>query len=108
MRVFPNTHNLGPARFENLRAVGAFLVNATYDGNQVTHFSLYSEKGKTRNSYLRGSAKDCGSFGAAIMDRSRSRLTMTWQLLTLGPARPIKLPPLSGLFFVYQSVIASQ
>jgi alpha-L-fucosidase 2 len=47
MRVFPNTHNLGPARFENLRAVGAFLVNATYDGNKVTHFSLYSEKGKT-------------------------------------------------------------
>ena len=47
IRVFPNTHNLGPARFENLRAVGAFLVSATYNGNKVTHFSLYSEKGKT-------------------------------------------------------------
>src|SRR6266496_3310470 len=47
IRVFPNIHNLGPARFENLRAVGAFLVSATYDGNQVTHLSLYSEKGKT-------------------------------------------------------------
>jgi len=47
IRVFPNTHNLGPARFENLRAVGAFLVSATYDGNQVTHLSLYSEKGET-------------------------------------------------------------
>ena len=47
MRVFPNTHKLGPARFENLRAVCAFLVSATYDGNKVTHFSLYSEKGKT-------------------------------------------------------------
>jgi alpha-L-fucosidase 2 len=46
IRVFPNTHNLGSARFENLRAVGAFLVSATYDGNTVTHFSLYSEKGK--------------------------------------------------------------
>ena len=47
IRIFPNTHNLGPARFDNLRAVGAFLVSATYDGDKVTHFSLYSEKGKT-------------------------------------------------------------
>ncbi len=47
IRIFPNTHNLGPARFENLRAVGAFLVSATYDGHKVTHLSLYSEKGKT-------------------------------------------------------------
>jgi len=47
IRIFPNTHNLGPARFENLRAVGAFLVSATHDGGKVTHFSLYSEKGKT-------------------------------------------------------------
>jgi alpha-L-fucosidase 2 len=47
IRIFPNTHNLGPARFENLRAVGAFLVSATYDGHKVTNLSLYSEKGKT-------------------------------------------------------------
>jgi hypothetical protein len=47
IRIFPNTHNLGQARFENLRAVGAFLVSATYDGDKVTHLSLYSEKGKT-------------------------------------------------------------
>ena len=47
IRIFPNTHNLGPARFDKLRAVGAFLVSATYDGGKVTHFSLYSEKGKT-------------------------------------------------------------
>jgi len=47
IRLFPNTHNLGPARFDNLRAVGAFLVSATYDGGRVTHLSLYSEKGKT-------------------------------------------------------------
>jgi alpha-L-fucosidase 2 len=49
IRVFPNTQNLGPARFENLRAVGAFLISATYDGKQVTHYSLHSEKGKTVN-----------------------------------------------------------
>ena len=47
IRIFPNTHSLGPARFENLRAVGAFLVSATYDGGKVTNFSLYSEKGST-------------------------------------------------------------
>jgi|HubBroStandDraft_1064217.scaffolds.fasta_scaffold01034_2 alpha-L-fucosidase 2 len=47
IRVFPNTHNLGPARFENLRAVGAFLVSADYDGKNVTHLSMFSEKGKT-------------------------------------------------------------
>jgi alpha-L-fucosidase 2 len=47
IRVFPNTHNLGPARFENLRAVGAFLISATYDGAKVTHLSLHSEKGRT-------------------------------------------------------------
>src|SRR5207302_9012319 len=26
LRLFPNTKNLGPARFRNLRAVGAFLI----------------------------------------------------------------------------------
>jgi alpha-L-fucosidase 2 len=46
IRLFPNTINLGPARFENLRAVGAFLVSAEYDGRTVTHLSLISEKGK--------------------------------------------------------------
>ena len=46
IRLFPNTINLGPARFENLRAVGAFLVSAEYDGKTVTHLSLISEKGK--------------------------------------------------------------
>ena len=45
--AFPNTHDLGPARFENLRAVGAFLISATYDGAKVTYLSLHSETGKT-------------------------------------------------------------
>ena len=47
LHLFPNTHNLGPARFENLRAVGAFLVSATFNGETVTQLSLLSEKGKT-------------------------------------------------------------
>jgi hypothetical protein len=45
IRVFPNTLNLGPASFENLRAVGAFLVSAAHDGKQVIRFEVFSEKG---------------------------------------------------------------
>jgi alpha-L-fucosidase 2 len=47
IRLFPNTLNLGPASFENLRAVGAFLVSATHDGKTVTRFEVLSEKGGT-------------------------------------------------------------
>jgi hypothetical protein len=45
IRLFPNVLNLGAARFEKLRAVGAFLVSATFDGNRVTRFEVLSEKG---------------------------------------------------------------
>ena len=45
LRVFPNTTNLGPARFQNLRARGAFLVSATWDGKQVSPVEIRSEKG---------------------------------------------------------------
>jgi alpha-L-fucosidase 2 len=45
IRLFPNTNNLGPAHFENLRAAGAFLVSGAYDGTTVTQLSLLSEKG---------------------------------------------------------------
>ena len=47
IRLFPNTRNLGPARFRDLRAAGAFLVNASFDGRSVSQVSLLSEKGKT-------------------------------------------------------------
>jgi hypothetical protein len=45
IRLFPNTLNLGAARFERLRCVGAFLVNATFDGKTVTTFEVLSERG---------------------------------------------------------------
>jgi alpha-L-fucosidase 2 len=45
IRLFPNTLNLGAARFERLRCVGAFLVNAAYDGKTVTTFEVLSEQG---------------------------------------------------------------
>jgi hypothetical protein len=87
----PNTHNLGPARFENLRAVGAFLVSATYDGDKVTRLSLYSEKGKTAKlvspwaekvlRVVRGS--DHGHVQVALKD--------DWQFLTREPTRHISL-----------------
>lgn len=46
IRLFPNRSRLGRARFENLRAVGAFLVSASWDGRRVYDVSLVSEKGK--------------------------------------------------------------
>lgn len=47
IRLFPNTLHLGPARFERLRAVGAFLVSAAWDGKQVYDVEIHSEKGAT-------------------------------------------------------------
>jgi alpha-L-fucosidase 2 len=47
IRLFPNTKNLGPARFEKLRAAGAFLVSASHDGKSVVGLKFYSEKGAT-------------------------------------------------------------
>jgi len=48
IRLFPNTRNLGRARFRNLRAVGAFLVSAAWDGKSViSPVTLFSEKGAT-------------------------------------------------------------
>jgi len=45
LRLFPNTQNLGPARFRNLRAAGAFLVSAEWDGKTVSPITLLSERG---------------------------------------------------------------
>ncbi len=45
LRVFPNTLNLGRASFRDLRAAGAFLVSAEWDGRQVASLHLSSEKG---------------------------------------------------------------
>jgi alpha-L-fucosidase 2 len=45
IRLFPNTTNLGRATFRDLRAAGAFLVSATWDGKAVAEVTLKSEKG---------------------------------------------------------------
>ncbi len=45
IRLFPNTNKLGPASFRDLRAVGAMLVSASWDGRQVGRVSILSEKG---------------------------------------------------------------
>lgn len=45
MRLFPNTTHLSPARFRDLRAAGAFLVSAGWDGSNVLPFEILSEKG---------------------------------------------------------------
>ena len=93
IRVFPNTNNLGPARFDNLRAVGAFLVSATHDGNQVTHLSLYSEKGKTAKlvspwssglRVIRGS--DQGQVQVTVKDEVASFATRADETYQIAPA----------------------
>jgi len=45
IRLFPNTNKLGTASFRDLRAVGAMLVSASWDGRQVGRVSILSEKG---------------------------------------------------------------
>ena len=45
IRLFPNTTNLGEARFRDLRACGAFLVSAMWDGKAVAEATVKSEKG---------------------------------------------------------------
>jgi len=45
IRLFPNRTNLGAAAFRDLRAAGAFLVSARFDGKRVSRVSLKSEKG---------------------------------------------------------------
>lgn len=45
IRLFPNRNNLGRASFRDLRAIGAFLVSASYDGKEVSEVLLKSERG---------------------------------------------------------------
>jgi hypothetical protein len=45
IRLFPNRAGLGRARFRDLRAAGAFLASASWDGKVVSDVSLKSEKG---------------------------------------------------------------
>lgn len=47
IRLFPNTQNLGPARFHSLRAAGAFLVSAEWNGQHVGNVELLSERGNS-------------------------------------------------------------
>jgi len=58
IRLFPNTQNLGPARFHKLRAAGAFLVSAAWDGHRVGSVEILSERGNNASiAYPWGSGK---------------------------------------------------
>src|SRR6185369_9745759 len=46
IRPFSNWPKSVPARFDNLRAYGAFLVSAEFKGGEVRYVSLLSEKGR--------------------------------------------------------------
>ena len=47
IRLFPNRKGLGKVRFRDLRAAGAFLVSAAWDGSQASDVRIRSEKGAT-------------------------------------------------------------
>jgi alpha-L-fucosidase 2 len=60
VRVFPNAKGLGPAGFRDLRAAGAFLVTASWDGTAVSNLELLAEKGgvvKLADPWNKGQAK---------------------------------------------------
>ncbi len=42
--LFPNTQNLGPVRFRDLRAMGAVLVTASWDGKTISDITFKTEK----------------------------------------------------------------
>jgi hypothetical protein len=46
IRLFPNTTHLGKARFRDLRAAGAVLVSAAWDGSAVSDVTLKTEKSR--------------------------------------------------------------
>jgi hypothetical protein len=73
IRLFPNTENLGPARFEKLRAVGAFLVSAIHDGKSVVRLKIFSEKGST----LRFVSPWTGRNVQIVRERDHSRIPHT-------------------------------
>jgi alpha-L-fucosidase 2 len=45
IRLFPNTQNLGATRFHKLRAAGAFLISANWNGQRVGDVVILSERG---------------------------------------------------------------
>ena len=69
VHVFPNSQHLGKARFRDLRAAGAFLVSASWDGAAVSGIRIHSEKGamaRVVNPWQPGAAsvKDLSASGA--------------------------------------------
>jgi len=93
--LFPNTENLGPARFHHLRAAGAFLVSAGHDGKQVTHVVILSEKGKKARLASPWGAKDIkvtriSDGGAIPVQREKDVLTFD-----TGPNESYRITPKS-------------
>ncbi|MGA1995386.1 MAG: glycoside hydrolase family 95-like protein [Bryobacteraceae bacterium] len=75
LRLFPNTVNLGKAAFRDLRAAGAFLVSAAWDGKAVAEVTLKSEKGslaRVVNPWISSAAEvHAISSGAPVSYRQR-------------------------------------
>jgi alpha-L-fucosidase 2 len=72
IRIFPNTTNLGKASFRDLRAAGAFLVSAAWDGKAVLDVTLKSERGslaRIANPWGRKAQVQAGPSGTAMTCR---------------------------------------
>jgi hypothetical protein len=98
IRIFPNTTNLGRSSFHKLRAAGAFLVSADWDGKTVTSLTLTSEKGaRARVANPWGAARAAFSVGASTaaipIDARDGRLEFdtrageTYSLIPLPPGK---------------------
>jgi hypothetical protein len=72
IRLFPNRASLGRARFRDLRAAGAFLVSASWDGKVVSDVSLKSEKGA-----LARVANPWGAKRVEVRDASATPVSVT-------------------------------
>ncbi|MBS1856609.1 MAG: hypothetical protein JST11_14670 [Acidobacteria bacterium] len=94
IRLFPNAAGLGHARFRDLRAAGAFLVSASWDGRTASEVSLKSEKGAT--------ARLVNPWGAANVEaRTASARSVA---VARGPAGTIEFPTKAGETYTLRPV----
>jgi alpha-L-fucosidase 2 len=75
IRLFPNTTNLGKASFQNLRAMGAFVVSAAWDGKMASNVKLNSEKGakaRVLNPWKSAAVQVTTSGGTVVAHQNRA------------------------------------
>ncbi len=96
LRIFPAWPKDLDARFENLRAEGAFLVSASWSGGKVASLEIHSEKGVPCRMYVpwpKGmKVNDAAGHDVAVTSEPNGRLrfpTRPGTTYTLRPASPV-------------------